>query len=51
MSEALRRSRSRFDSVHIAIARRGVRDQGMEQMMRGVSDFIDCSIESLFVGF
>jgi hypothetical protein len=50
-AEALRRSRASLDHLNFAIPRRSVRDQGTEQMMRDVSDFIDCPIESLFVGF
>jgi hypothetical protein len=49
--EAFRRSRPSLDHFNVAIARRGVRDQGMEQFVRSRRHPIDCQIESLFVGF
>ena len=48
-AKALRRSCTSFNRFHIAIARRRIRDQRMEQFVRGGRNLIDCSVESGFV--
>jgi len=51
VSKSFRRSCFRFGGFDFAISRRRVRYQRFQQMMRGVRDFIDGAIESLFVCF
>lgn len=45
-SEAFRRSRACFHRFDYAIARRHGGDKRIEQMLRGVSDIIDGTIEA-----
>jgi hypothetical protein len=47
--KALRRSCAGLNRFHVAIARRSIRDQGMEQFVRSRRNLIDCAIESRFV--
>jgi hypothetical protein len=50
-AKALRRSCASFNRFNVAISRRSIRDQGMEQFVRSRRNLIDCPIESLFVCF
>src|SRR2546423_5868497 len=48
-AEALGRSRSRFQRFRLAIARRRVRHQIVEEMMCDVGDFVDRAIEGVLI--
>ena len=48
-TKAFRRSRACFDRFGFAIARRRVSHERIEQMLRGVRDIIDGTIESCLV--
>jgi len=50
-TEAFRRSRPRFQSFRLTIAGRRVRNYRSEQMMRGMRNLIDRSIECVLVCF
>ena len=51
MSETFCRSRSYFQCFGFTITRRRIRHQRFEQMMSGMRDFVDCSIEGVLVCF
>ena len=48
-AKTLRRSCAGFNRVHVAIARRSIRDQRMEQFVRSRRNLINCPVESGFV--
>ena len=48
-TEAFRRSRTCFHRFDCAIARRRVGNQRIDQMLRGMSDIIDRTIESCLI--
>jgi hypothetical protein len=51
MAKALRGSSPSLRRFRVAVAGRRVRDQGLEQMFRGMSDVVHSTIESFFVRF
>src|SRR5947207_15530866 len=47
--KALRRSRAGFACLDFSIARRSVRNQRVEQLVRGLRDLLYCTIENRLV--
>src|SRR6202162_2543174 len=50
MSKPFRRSRFCLHGFNLTISRWSIGDERFKQMMRGVCDFIHCTIECRFVG-
>jgi hypothetical protein len=48
-AEAFCRSRATFDRFDLAISRRSMRHEGIEQVLCDMSYLIDCAIESFFI--